>query len=90
MNDRRELSIEYLPYPPLDCVWRLEENSPSSGVYTLYLVDTLSEREYAKLVANLNNRFLVTAADILIEEYVSYNRAEALEEGPLYLVPARD
>jgi hypothetical protein len=61
-----------------------------TGDYTLHLVDTNGDKEYTRLVGTiLSDDTIVFAAERLLNEYMSRNRAKALEEGPLRLVPAR-
>lgn len=61
-----------------------------TGFYTLYLVDINQNKEYDRTVGDkLTDELIVRAADSIIDEYTSYNRAKALEEGPLRVVPAK-
>lgn len=88
MSQLREITIENLPATPTpDYWWKLEKNTVGTTPYTMSLMGP-EERLFSSPLTALRDDAIVTTAEYLLRQYTSRNRAKALEEGPLYLVPS--
>lgn len=89
MSQLREITIENLPSTPTPGYWwKLEKSVTGTVPYILSLMQT-EEMFFSSPLTHLKDDAIVTTAEYLLRQYTSYNRAKALEEGPLSLVPVK-